>query len=674
MACWIWKFGEFETYHNLLVHQRRQAYGYTETPVWKLYSTDPNVTFSCVFKTDGGKVHLESQGETTTDLVPLAAEKLGIHEVSMQSIHFYGSHDFTIEPGEYRISIRVICQDSFPAVIAEGAVSTGPEWTADDLTLNPRPVGYWSKLQDPACKPKIFPFVYTLIEPVSVITVEGGCLADFGKESFGPIRIHTSSPCRIRLGESRAEAMDDTWAVIQWNKEPEEGIIELPPSAFRYVFVKPEKAEAPVRITAALELLPEEKRGSFTCSNELLNQIWQTAADTFHLNCREFFLDGIKRDRWVWSADAYQSLFVNRYLFADEALEERTLIALGGKQPFKRHINTIVDYTFFWFMSIREHFETYGNLHFVRQMIPQMKEIMTFLQKRVDPDGYVRGKEGDWVFIDWADMDKTGALLGEQVLFARALRDYAFLLEQAGEDGAIYEEQGKALQQKILQDFYRPLAGALVDSWESGKENITRQNNYLAYLFLPMPEEYRQNIYQNVAANPAVPPVTTPYFKFYEYQVLSLAGRTDLLMKDIDSYYGGMLSLGATSLYEQYDPTDQGDEHLAMYGRPFEKSLCHAWSASPIYILGVTHLGVKNTGIGYESFVVDPDLGDLEWMEGSVPVPGGMVFVKGWRDEEGQHYEIRSEVQGGAAADPEQAGGLRPIQPDETITIHKHNR
>ena len=367
-------------------------------------------------------------------------------------------------------------------------------------------------------------------------------------------------------------------------------------------------------------------------------------------------------------------MFVNRYLFADEALEERTLIALGGKQPFKRHINTIVDYTFFWFMSIREHFETYGNLHFVRQMIPQMKEIMTFLQKRVDPDGYVRGKEGDWVFIDWADMDKTGALLGEQVLFARALRDYAFLLEKAGEEGTLYEAQGKRLQQKILQDFYRPLAGALVDSWESGKENITRQNNYLAYLFLPMPEEYRQNIYKNVAANPAVPPVTTPYFKFYEYQVLSLAGRTDLLMKDIDSYYGGMLSLGATSLYEQYDPTDQGDEHLAMYGRPFEKSLCHAWSASPIYILGVAHLGVKNTGIGYESFVVDPDLGDLEWMESSVPVPGGMVFVKGWRDEEGQHYEIRSEVQGGAAADPEQAGGLRPIQPGETITIHKHNR
>ena len=37
---------------------------------------------------------------------------------------------------------------------------------------------------------------------------------------------------------------------------------------------------------------------------------------------------------------------LNRYLFFDKELEKRTLIALGGKSPFKVHINTIMDYTF----------------------------------------------------------------------------------------------------------------------------------------------------------------------------------------------------------------------------------------------------------------------------------------------------------------------------------------
>ena len=78
-----------------------------------------------------------------------------------------------------------------------------------------------------------------------------------------------------------------------------------------------------VEIRAEYEYLPMAKKGAFECDDPVLNRIWNVADYTFHLNSREMFLDGIKRDRWVWSADAYQSLFVNRYLFRDEKIEER---------------------------------------------------------------------------------------------------------------------------------------------------------------------------------------------------------------------------------------------------------------------------------------------------------------------------------------------------------------
>ena len=48
-------------------------------------------------------------------------------------------------------------------------------------------------------------------------------------------------------------------------------------------------------------------KGSFTCNDEEINKIYDVAKYTLHLNTREFFIDGIKRDRWVWSGDAYQS-------------------------------------------------------------------------------------------------------------------------------------------------------------------------------------------------------------------------------------------------------------------------------------------------------------------------------------------------------------------------------
>ena len=42
-----------------------------------------------------------------------------------------------------------------------------------------------------------------------------------------------------------------------------------------------------------------------------------------------------------------------------------------------------------------------------------------------------------------------------------------------------------------------------------------------------------------------------------------------------DSYWGGMLKEGATSFWEKYNPEETGIRHLAMYGRPYGKSLCH---------------------------------------------------------------------------------------------------
>jgi len=94
------------------------------------------------------------------------------------------------------------------------------------------------------------------------------------------------------------------------------------------------------------------------------------------------------------------------------------------------------------------------------------------------------------------------------------------------------------------------------------------------------------------------------------------------------SYWGGMLDLGATSFWEEYEPAKKGAKHYAMYGRPFGKSLCHAWGASPIYLLGKYYLGVKPLTAGYATYEVVPALGGLQWMEGTVPTPQGDIAVR----------------------------------------------
>ena len=645
---WIWKFGEYETYHNILLHDRRQQYGYTETPVWKIYACDPVVCFYKTVYSKGGKIHIYAKGKYVTEILSLDnGPKDGMPNLPQK---FEGAPEITLPKGNITIMIRVSNHDTFPSILVTGEVATDETWTASDLAEEPSPVGSAPYYTEPEDDPAVFPFMYEKITETAkrdAVDDAGneGVLIDFGNETFARTvftvsEFNKEKPVIIRFGESEEEALSHLWCVTNFCDRPENGRLSYPAYAFRYLFV----SDRGVRVDADYERNPIPVRGKFTSDEDGINRVYNTAAYTFELCSREFFIDGIKRDRWVWSADAYQSMFVAHSLFMEPEIEKRTLIALGGKTPVKSYINGIMDYDYFWVLSVRDYYLTYGDQSFLRQILPQLEEVMKFCATRECADGFVRGKKDDWIFIDWAPMDKTGALSGEQILYAAALDAEAEILEAVGNNSdsspdeiscgnnaenptktagktTALREKAAALRESIMQKFYDSEKGVFIDSYESGKQSITRQNNLFAYLYLPLSREQKKKIYHNVILNDEVLPITTPYFKFYENQVHCEEGNLALLTDSLRSYYGKMLSLGATTFYEQFDPSQTGPERFAMYGRPFEKSLCHAWSCSPIYLLARYVAGVRNTGIAYNSFAVEPNPGDLKEFQAVVPLP-----------------------------------------------------
>jgi hypothetical protein len=137
--------------------------------------------------------------------------------------------------------------------------------------------------------------------------------------------------------------------------------------------------------------------------------------------------------------------------------------------------------------------------------------------------------------------------------------------------------------------------------------------------------QQKEEVKQHVLLNDSIQKITTPYMRFYELEALCAMGEQRYVLNEMKNYWGGMLNLGATTFWEEYNPAKKGAEHYAMYGREFGKSLCHAWGASPIYLLGKYYLGIKPLSPGYETYLVEPNLGGLEWMQGKVPTPGGEV-------------------------------------------------
>lgn len=643
-AQWMWNFGDFEIWHSLLLHARRQEFGADYPAMWHTDSPEKTVTF----RWHGAA---ERPGSMRVTLC-------GIGYALLDGHRYPSDTEILIPAGEHTVDLRVVNVTGLPCAYVESDVCpSGDGWLCGLNAYCLTSVGTDAAFRCREATPEVFPFSYTPLEPVSKETVRGGVLYDYGRETFARVTLRdVFSDALIVYGESREEALDRENAVL-WQKVSAGEDAMLPARAFRYLYVT-----GGAKPLAEAEYTPRENRGAFRCTDEKMNRIWDVSAYTFGLNSREFFLDGIKRDRWVWSGDAYQSYMVNRYLFADDAIARRTILALRGRDEMPEHINTILDYSMYWLLSVRDHWFHTGDADFVRRLLPRMESLLRYVEKDKDENGFLTGGEGAWIFIDWSDMDKTGAICAEQMLYIASLRAMAECEELCGNSGRELRERADDMCRRVRAFYYDAEQGAFIDSYTSGKRHVTRHANLFAVMYGIATQEETASIVRNVILNDSVTQITTPYFKFFEMDVLCRLGMRKQVTERIRAYWGGMLELGATSIWEQFDPSAEGVEHYAMYGHPFGCSLCHAWGAGPIYLLGRWYLGVHPTAPAWETFEVEPDDGGLGTVSGTVPVPGGSVYVSMDADA----VRVRSDIPGGTLA----YGGRRiPLPAGEEVAV-----
>ena len=609
-AKWIWYPGEFEVYHHLLLSFRRQEFGCDYPCAWRVSRPEASARFFRKFTAEqAGSFTVVTHGK---GMVRICGTLRRVNE------------PIEIEAGEHEIAVELFDLNAFPSFFIDSdLLVTDESWSAEAYDAVRVPAACVPAFTSPADDPAVFPFCYRDLAPAAVETIDNGVLYDFGREQFGPVRVTLPAETQIQLvyGESRTEALDAEHAILRETLTDRDAP-DRPARAFRYIAVLGEAAEK-VQLKAQEEYLPIEDKASFSTDEPELNDIWALCTRTFHLNTREFFLDGIKRDRWVWSGDAYQSFMIARYLYNDPSVTERTIIALLGKPPYKRHINTINDYSAYLIISLWEHYEATGRLDFVRTVWPNVKTLYAFIVSRLDESGYAVRREGDWIFVDWGELDKTDPVCFEQIVLWQAHRAMAALAERMGEADE-YTEKANTLKANILRDFWDEGKGAFVDSFTSGKRFVTRQTNIFAVLYGLIEGEQKQSVIENTLLNPALPQITTPYFKLYELLALCEIGAIDAAQDFIASYWGGMLKEGATSVWEAYDPRQTGAEHFAMYGSPYGKSLCHAWGSGPILLLCRYVAGVSLTRGGFR---VAPNPGHYQSFDATVPVGNGEVKV-----------------------------------------------
>lgn len=609
---WIWYPGDFEIYHGMLQNFQREERGYGWPAYWKMDDWRKNIRF---YK----EYHLEKTTE-------FCVHGYGEGYISVDGKKYPMEKKISCDAGHHLIEVFIGSMTGLPCIYINGEVIySNEEWMADDF-VEKHPVGISSLYLEKNRNPNQIYYETEKCIPKEVKKKEKGILFDFQRMINGTLEVWLEDKTRqitVCYGESEMEACDTQWCYYK-QEQVANGYV-LKRRAFRYVFI-PEGRIGEVNCIATHQYVPIEVKAKFWCDDEMINRIWETAKDTYCLCSGLFFVDGIKRDRWIWSGDAYQSFFVNPYLFFDEEIDKRTLLALRGNKEIVQHINTIVDYSMLWLIGVEKEYQMTGDLGFVNMIYPKMVSMITFLENQTDDNGFIYGREQDWVFIDWSDIDKEGAVCAEQILLLQCYKTMQFCASLTGNDPREYKEAFQRLKKNIMDYFWLEEKGAFIDSFASGKNHVTRHANIFAVLFDLIDEEQTESIIQNVLMNPDIPQITTPYFKFFELDVWGKTGYLDKLYDSIKDYWGGMIEKGAVTFWEEYTPGQQEPEQYEMYGDPFGKSLCHAWGASPIYLLGRYFLGVRSVSSGYGEFVVEPKLEYFNELECVVPVKDGKVW------------------------------------------------
>lgn len=484
-------------------------------------------------------------------------------------------------------------------------------------------------------------------------------LLDFGKELQGGLQIVTGmfSPqkpvqIRIRFGESASEAMTEIDGKNGAGNDhamrdftislPWLGVLEVGNSGFRFARIDlvdkdRELQLEEVRAISTFRDIPY--LGSFKCNDERLNQVWQTGAYTVHLNMQEYLWDGIKRDRLVWLGDLHPEVMTVNAVFGYNEVVPKSLDLIRDITPVPQWMNGISSYSLWWILIHNDWYLHHGNLDYLKEQQPYLTRLLQHILSKFDENGkeILDGNR----FLDWPSSENPKAIdAGLQSLMVMTLDAGRNLCTVLGDNTLASECQ--VMLEKTKKKKGSPLVKkAFLESKVAPDAPGSKQGAALMALADIIPSSEANDKYLSVNGGHGF----STFYGYYMLRAMALAGNYTGALDVIRIYWGAMLDLGATTFWEDFNldwlpnasridelvPEGKKDIH-GEYGaycyEGFRHSLCHGWASGPTAWLSEVVLGIKVVEPGCRTVSIKPNLGDLEWAEGSFPTPFGVIKVR----------------------------------------------
>ena len=419
---------------------------------------------------------------------------------------------------------------------------------------------------------------------------------------------------------------------------------------YRYVEMTVETSADPLVIRDFLGNFtgyPFRERGSFSCDDARLSDIWTVGWRTARLCAYETYFDCPYYEQMQYVGDTRIQGLVSLYVAGDDrllrnAIElfDRSRIAEGLTQsrvPSSKP-QVIPPFSLFWIDMVNDFWMHRDAPGFVSERLMGVETVLDWFEKRIDPKTGMLGGLPYWSFVDWPDEwpwdndlhrggQPDGAADGGSSIVTLQL---AYSLDHAAE---LFEAFGR----KAAAEHYRTLAGNLRtatmrECWDArrrlladtpAKRAFSQHANVFAVLAGCVKGDEARALVERLNKEPGLTQCTQ-YFRFYLLRAMKEVGLGDEYVSMLQPWHE-MLAKGLTTFAERPDPT---------------RSDCHAWSASPLYEFLATVCGVEPASPGFKTVRIEPHLGYLKHVEGTVPHPAGDIKVALNRTAKGIEGEV----------------------------------
>ena len=387
-------------------------------------------------------------------------------------------------------------------------------------------------------------------------------------------------------------------------------------------------------------MLPVSQVPRFHVADRLHSRIYDVSVRTLRACMHEHYEDCPWREQALYTMDSRNQMLCGYYALGEYAFPRASLrlLALGMRRdgllelcaPARVPI-TIPSFTAVFLIQLQEYHLFSGDDAFAREMLPVARAIAELFLSRLDPCGLIPAWEGReyWNFYEWrpnlnGDGDrKTAAGFPRydapmNAMAVLALRRLAALEEALGGSGARWRDAANGIASAAHATFFDASSGHYLsftgagESW--GDDELTQALMVCADI---CPEVELDRVLE-VLSSGALTPVTLSYSIF----------QFDALMRRPEKYarwvfdriardWGNMLYQNATSFWETLDgPRDFDDAG----------SLCHGWSAVPVYCYFAYALGLRPTAPGFKAYETTPVDSGLYELSGRILRPDGTTL------------------------------------------------